>query len=161
MGRSAILDGERGRFLAARRPCRHRRVAQLRKREWERKQARSPCLACAHIALTIACMSTPRAMPICAILHDPQSFWGTNRSDDEEATDDQDSIWRSSMVRQLPRASGCLVTGMIPGARRRPLRVSCPVADFKTKLQSTFVGPSFGPAGPAPKTLLTGFRNFN
>ena len=56
-----MLPGKRGRFFAARRPCRHRRVAQHRKRELERKQAHSSCPARAHIALTIACMSTSQA----------------------------------------------------------------------------------------------------
>jgi hypothetical protein len=48
----------RSRFLAARRPRRHRRMAQHRKRELEGRQAHGSCPACAHIALTIACMST-------------------------------------------------------------------------------------------------------
>ena len=40
-------------------PARHRRVVQHRKRESERTQAHSSCPARAHMALTIACMSTP------------------------------------------------------------------------------------------------------
>jgi hypothetical protein len=55
----------------------------------------------------------------------------------------------------------CFAPAKRPLEGARFIQVSCPVVDFKTKLQSTFVGPSFGPAGPAPKTLLTGFRYFN
>jgi hypothetical protein len=61
-------------FPAARRPRRHRR-AQHRNQELE-STGRSSCPARAHIALTIARMSTPRAAPICAILHNPRHFFG-------------------------------------------------------------------------------------
>ena len=44
-------------------------------RNWS-GSGRSSCPARAHIALTIACMSTPHATPICAILHNRRhSLW--------------------------------------------------------------------------------------
>ncbi len=59
MGRIVTLISERGGFIAARRPRRYQRVAEYRKWKEEETPAHSSCPVCAHIALAIACMSTP------------------------------------------------------------------------------------------------------
>ncbi len=58
MRRIATGISERSGFIAARRPCRYQRVAAISKWKREETSAHSSCPACAHIALTIACMST-------------------------------------------------------------------------------------------------------
>ena len=88
-GAACDAHGERSRFLAARRPCRRRRVAQHRKRELERRRAHGSRPACAHIALTIACMSTPpRHVDLRNLTRSTRSAY---QSHDEGATHDQDS----------------------------------------------------------------------